>query len=276
MLWGAETILYRVADAVFRPSEFVRAKAAIYSTSRWSTAQYTTQLSVVWVLNVILYALPLTVARVGFVSRETAPTVFAELTAPIFQSPDLIWQFMLTFGRNSVFFTVASAIVLISFHITVLIVNESRGLMQSFHTVVYTTSAYLAGIFALVMYLSTTDGLTQTGEIVRRLQANAFQTVLDIIGLGIIGIEFSLPVTPNPGPLVFQGISQMGTVLLAILCLLIFYFLYSVYLGARLNHRMDRVSSVIVVAGILVSPIIYIAGSAAVTIFINIYAGQVI
>ncbi|CCQ38055.1 uncharacterized protein Nmlp_3945 [Natronomonas moolapensis 8.8.11] len=276
MLWGAETILYRVADAVFRPSEFVRAKAAIYSTSRWSTAQYTTQLSVVWVLNVVLYALPLTVTGVGFTSQRSAPAVFVEYTTPLFQSPDSIWQFIFAFGRNSVFFTVASVIILTSFHMAVLITKESRGLMQSFHTVVYTTSAYLAGIFGLLMYLSTTDGLVQTREIVLRLQANAFQAVLDIIGLGIIGIEFSLPASAGPGPIVFQDLSAMGTVLFAMLCLLMIYFLYSVYLGARLNHRMDRVSSVIVVAGILVSPIIYIAGSAAVTIFINTYAGQVI
>ncbi|WP_152024146.1 hypothetical protein [Natronomonas moolapensis] len=218
----------------------------------------------------------MTVTGVGFTSQRSAPAVFVEYTTPLFQSPDSIWQFIFAFGRNSVFFTVASVIILTSFHMAVLITKESRGLMQSFHTVVYTTSAYLAGIFGLLMYLSTTDGLVQTREIVLRLQANAFQAVLDIIGLGIIGIEFSLPASAGPGPIVFQDLSAMGTVLFAMLCLLMIYFLYSVYLGARLNHRMDRVSSVIVVAGILVSPIIYIAGSAAVTIFINTYAGQVI
>jgi hypothetical protein len=99
--------------------------------------------------------------------------------------------------------------------------------------------------------------------------------VLDIIGLGVIGAEFDLPVAANPGPVVLQNISQAGTILLSILCLLILYFLYSVYLGARLNHQMDRVPSVIVVIGILASPVIYFAGSAAVTIVI-IYGGQVV
>jgi hypothetical protein len=275
MLWSAETVLYRIADAILRPSEFVQANTTIYSTSRRSIAQYTAQLSTVWVLNVVLYALPLTVAGVGFTSRAAAPAAFAELMSPFSQSPDSVWQFVLAFGRNSIFFTVASAIVLISFHATVLITRESRGLMQSFHTVVYTTSAYLAGIFGLLTYLSTTEGLTQATEAVLRLQTNAIQMVLDIIGLGVIGIEFGLPGAPNPGPVVLQNISQAGTILLAILCLLIFYFLYSVYLGARLNHQMDRVPSVIVVIGILVSPVMYIAGSAAVTILM-MYGGQVI
>jgi len=269
-------MLYGVANSIFRPSEFVQSNTAIYSNSRGAIAQYAIQLCIVWALNLTLYALPLTAAGIGFSSQATAPAVFTELTVPLVQLTDSMWQFISTFIRNSVFFTAASAIVLISFHTTVVITNGSRGLMQSFHTVVYTTSAYLAGIFALLMYLSTTDGLSQTREIVLTLQVNTFQAVLDTLGWGVIGIELSLPATTNPGPVTFQGISQTGMILLAVLFLLVLYFVYSVYLGARLNHQMDRTSAIIVATAIVSSPVIYIAGSAAVTILINIYGGQVI
>lgn len=268
--WGTKTA-YGLFNALFRPSKFVQTRATLYSKSSQAILKQTFGLLVVWSINVAIYALPLTITGIGFTSDAPAPQVFETLTEPLIRSPDTGWQFTIAFVQNSVFLTVATGVVFVSFHAGVLISKRSRGVIQSLHTVIYTTSAYLAGIFAVVMYLSTAEGLNQTEELIVTLQVNIFQGVLELMQIGLI-----LPVETDPGPLIFEGITQSGAALLAILLLLTLYFLYSMYLGARLNHNMNRIQSLVVVGGVLASPIAYIAGSAIMTLIVEVYGIQLL
>lgn len=54
--------------------------------------------------------------------------------------------------------------------------------------------------------------------------------------------------------------------LLAVLALLVCYYLYSLYLGARLNHRMTRTSGVVVIVAVGLSPALYVLGSLIITL----------
>ena len=267
---GAITVLSGLFDAVFRPSQFVNAQRATYSTSRLAVISQVLNISAVWAINLTLYALPLTLAGIGFTATGDAPPSFAATVEPFVRSPDTAWQLLVGFVQNSVFLTVATVIALIAFHGSVLVARGSRGIVQSIHTVVYTTSAYLAGMFTVVMYLSTASGVDRTREFVVNLQANVIQWTIDLMGvdLSLSGID--------PGPLTLAGISQTGASLLSVLTVLTFYFIYSMYLGARLNHEMSRTGGVIVIVSVLASPVVYIAGSAAVTILFETYGIQVL
>lgn len=266
---GVITVLSGLFDAAFRPSQFVNAQRATYSTSKLAAISQVLHISVVWGINLALYALPLTLAGIGFTATGDAPPSFAATVEPLVRSPDTAWRLLVGFVQNSIFLTVATIIALIAFHGSVLVAGGSRGIVQSIHTVVYTTSAYLVGMFTVVMYLSTTSRVDRTREFVVNLQANFIQWTIDLVGvdLSLSGID--------PGPLTLAGISQTGASLLSMLTVLSFYFIYSMYLGARLNHGMSRTGGALVVVGVLASPVVYIVGSAVVTILFETYGLQV-
>jgi len=264
------TLLYGLFDAVFRPSQFVRAQTSTYSTSRVAVATQAIRLTLVWGVNLVLYALPLTLSGIGFSSEAAAPPAFGAVVGPVVQSPDTAWQVLVGFVQNSAFLTVATGLALVAFHGSVLVVRRSRGFVQSLHTVVYTTSAYLAGMFTVVMFLSTADGLARAREFVLTVQANFILGVIDLLN-----VDLTLPGVQT-GSLELAGLTQSGATLIAVLAVLSLYFLYSMYLGARLNHGMSRVQAWVVVAGVLASPAAYIAGSALVTIAIQLYGVQIL
>ena len=266
---GGAAIFYGLFDALVRPSEFVRAQTSTYSSSWLLFAGQVLRLSLVWLVNLVMYALPLTFAGIGFTTEETAPAGFAALAAPLFGSPDVAWQLLVGFVQNSIFLTVATGLTFVAFHGGVVTASRSRGMLQSLHTVVYTTSAYLAGMFTIVMYLSTTTGVEQARQFVENLQANFFIGLLEVFGFGFLDPGF------DTGPLLLEGLSQTGTTLLAILALLSLYFLYSMYLGARVNHQLNRIQSSIVVVAVLLAPAVYIIGSAIMTLLVLTFGIQI-
>lgn len=247
-------------EAVVTPSRFVALQRGGVDRSAPVLSSQTVRLLGVLLLNVALYAGPLTLAGIGFTTQGSAPGWFTGLVAPLTASPTPVWQFLVGTVQNSVFLVVATGLALVTFHTSVVLTARSRGFVPSLQTVVYTTSVYLAGIFTIVSYMSTTDQVAGAEELTLNLQAAFIRRTLDLVG-------FAPPAfVPEDTTLTLEGVGPTGELLLAALLLLAVYFLYSMYLGARINHRLDRARSALVVGSVLASPVLYLLGSAAATV----------
>lgn len=252
---GGTRIARGLSESLFRPSRFVTVETRTYSSSRGVVLSQLAHLGLVWIVNLTLYAVPLTLSGIGFTSEATAPPAFARVVG-VAAEPNAVWQFTVGLLTNSAYLTAATALVFVVYHGTVLMVRRSRGIFQSLHTVVYTTSIYLAGIFTVVMFVTTTPGLERTRRVLVHLQSNF---IVDVINL--IGADLTVA-SARPGPVVLDGISPAGEVLLALLGVLSIYFFYSLYLGARINHEMSRHESGLVVLAIGLAPPAYVVASA--------------
>jgi len=244
-----------VFDAVFRPAEFVAVREESEFGNRSTLARRLVALAGFYLWNVFLYATPLTLAGIGFTTTAAAPAWFAGLTAGVVQTPDTLWRLFVGLVQNSAFLTIATGVVLVSYHGAVALVTGPGGVLKSFHTVVYTTGAYLAALFTGVMYLSTAPGLGTAESLVLNLQKRGFYLVIDWLGADV-----GLP-GGRPDAVVIGTLSPTGQAILALLGVAAIYFLYSLYLGARINHGISRSRAAAVLAAVAAAPVIYIAGT---------------
>jgi hypothetical protein len=249
-----------IFDALVRPREFVAAQTSAYAQSRTQTLRQTLSLVTVYIVNLVTYAGPLTIAGFGVPAEAGAPPGAVAAAGALVGDPVTLWRFTLGFLQNSSFITALAAVTLLTYHFGVVLTRNSAGFVQSLHTVVYSTSAYLAGMFTVVWYLTTADGLASARDFVLNIQRAAIYAIIDLVGS-----EFGLP-GGRPDGVVPDALSQTGIVLLAVLALLVCYYLYSLYLGARLNHRMTRTSGVVVVVAVGLSPALYVLGSILITL----------
>ncbi|MBX0325424.1 hypothetical protein EGH21_20565 [Halomicroarcula sp. F13] len=208
-----------------------------------------------YLVNLVAYAIPLTLAGIGIQSSQRAPAGFADVVSSYGIDATASWQLLVAFVQNSLFISIATAITLVTFHVGVLIVRDSQGIVQSMHTVVYTTSAYLVATFSAVWYLTNQAGVSGARQLVRTLQAAFVYAIIDALGAGL-----ELP-GGRPNSLGVETISTQGQWILAILTLTLLYYLFSLYLGARINHRATRSNAVIAVIAVALSPVVYVTGS---------------
>lgn len=256
---GGIEVLQGLFDAVFRPEEFVSSEGALYSGS-WSLAfSQGGYLVFVYLVNLILYAVPLTLTGVGFRLVPTPPGWFLAVADVVVGDPRSLWEFSWAVYRNSYFITGMVGVVLLTYHGAVVYARASRGFLQSFHTVVYTSTAYLAAIYTILTTLSTMDGVDRAAELATALQQLAFVNIVDIINR-VLPTTVESPFG-TPGEIPLSGFSELGSFLLMLLVLSGLYFLYTLYLGARINHQTSRLEGLIVVLGVVAAPIAYIAGS---------------
>jgi hypothetical protein len=248
-------VLKGLFDAVIRPSKFVKIRQATYLRSRLGLVVQFVKLSWVFLTNLLLYAVPLTLAGVGFTSAATAPNWFETSVQSLVRSPDVLWRLLVGTTQNSAFLTVATGVVLLAYHSSILFVLSSRGFLRSFYTVVYATSAYLATIFTGVMYLSTASGVDRAQTLVIDAQKTVFYAVIDAVDADV-----GLP-GGRPDELVLSGLSPKGEFIIGLLIVAALYFIYSLYLGARINHEMSRLKGLVVVVAIALAPVAYIAAS---------------
>lgn len=259
--WNIGSILSATFDAAIRPSRFVSAETDVYSATVSSRVRQFVYLLLVYVMNLLMYAVPLSLAGVGVPENADAPATVVSLVQPLSAHPDTIWRLTQAVLSNSAYITAAAAVTFVTFHVGAVITLNSAGIVQSLHTVVYSTSAYLAGLFTTVWFLSTNQAVTGAQSFVLALQKAFVYMVIDAVGADV-GLPGGRPETISAG-----GVSESGAYLLAVIVVLLFYYIYSLYLGARLNHEMNRAASVVAVVFVSISPVLYVGASVIASIF---------
>ena len=241
-------------DAVFRPSQFVRAPNAASRTSLRSSLGRVRSLSVVFLINVVLYATPLTLSGFGVAIETGAPAWFSPIATRALGNPDAAWWLLAGIAQNSAFLTVISAATLLTYHAALVVTRSSEGFLLTLHTVVYSVSAYLAGIFTVLVFLSRADAFTTARELVLNLQVRFISVMYELFEVPPSQRVFTLG-----DPVSTSQLSGNETTALAVLAGLVLYFGYSMYLGARLNHGAGVTSAVLSLLAVGLSPALYVA-----------------
>lgn len=241
-------------DAVFRPSRFVRAPSAAGRTSLWGAFGQVRSLSVVFLINVLLYATPLTLSGFGVAVESDAPAWFGPIATPVLGNPDAAWWLVGGIAQNSAFLTALSAIVLVTYHLALVVTRSSQGFLLTLHTVIYSVSAYLAGIFTVLVFLSRAEAFATARELVLNLQIRFISIIYDFFGIPPSRRVFTLE-----GSVPMSRLSSTETAVLAALAALVLYFSYSMYLGARLNHNAPVTSAALSLLAVGLSPVLYVS-----------------
>ncbi|WP_227131515.1 hypothetical protein [Halorubellus salinus] len=241
-------------DAVFQPRRFVQSRTDNYAAGWVWTAFEMNRLAVVYVVNLALYAVPLTLAGIGVQSTAAAPSWFVALAGGL-ADPTSLWQFLSALVQNSAFLTVAAVLTLVNYHAAVLLTLNSKGVLQTAHTITYSTSAYLAGLFSLVWYLSQSATTEVAAAFVVAIQKEFIYFFIDALGS-----EFTLA-SGRPDAVNVAAVSQEGQLVLAALVGCVLYYLYSMYLGARINHGASRFTGFLVLLAVAAAPALYIVGT---------------
>ncbi|ELY65204.1 hypothetical protein [Natrinema versiforme] len=258
---GSPLSIVRYAfNAVFDPAAIVSGRENQYTLDRRATVRRAVRLSLFYFLNLFLYAIPLTYAGFGTTSGGEPPAAVASVAAVVGTNADATWQFLLATVQNCTFLFLASVLTFATFHVGVSLTRESLGVLQSIHTVVYSTGIYLAAIFSLAWYLSTSPEITVAGDWLVWVQAEFIYAVIDLTGTDLV-----LP-GGRPAAVGLDGMTRTGTVALGALFATGIYYLYSLYLGARINHDSSRFASALAVGFVVVSPALFVIGSVATTV----------
>jgi hypothetical protein len=252
-----------IYDAVFRPAAFVGVDHEALEGSLLGIGRQFGRLGVVFFVNLAAYAVPLTLAGFGAVPQSTPPAGFAALVAPVVSDPVSAWLFVARFTQNGLYLTGAAVATFVAFHAGVLLTRSSAGVLASIHTVIYSTSAYLAGIFSFVMYLDARESFARAAELVLWIQLQFVYAIIDAMGSDLI-----LQNAGRPAPVPPQDVSVGGQLLVAGLAVAGIYYVYSLYLGSRVNHDTSRTTAVLTVGAVLTTPVLFVVGSVlAVTTF---------
>ncbi|MFD1597681.1 hypothetical protein ACFSBX_01725 [Halobellus rarus] len=241
-------------DAVFRPSRFVMASNAASRTSVRRGLSQLRSLLVVFLTNVVLYATPLTLSGYGVAVETEAPSWFVPIAQRTLGNPDTAWWLFAGIAQNSVFLIALSAVTLLTYHAALVVTRSSKGFLLTVHTVVYSVSAYLAGIFTVLVFLSQAQAYGTARALVIDLQVRFISVFYDLFGVPESRRVFSV------GEAVPMAQLNSGeTAVLALLVALVLYFVYSMYLGARLNHGAGVGSAVLSLLAVGLSPAVYVA-----------------
>lgn len=251
-------IVRGVYHSLFRPEVLIQAQSAHKEGTLLFKLRELRELLTVYVINLALYAGPLTAAGFGRENVPPAPSGIREILNG--QSALPLWEYAYGFLQNSLYILGATVLTLITFHLSILLIRKSKGFLRSAYAIVYSTSIYLAGIFTLVWYLSTNEGVVAASRLVIEVQKAFIYSVIDIFGANL-----KLP-GGRPGNIVLESISLEGQLLLSLLVVLVFYFLSSLYLAARVNHEVARFDGILAVAAVALSPVVYVAVSVVVFI----------
>ncbi|RQG87062.1 hypothetical protein EA462_15630 [Natrarchaeobius halalkaliphilus] len=242
--------------AVFDPSKIVGERTAVYAQTRRERVRKAARLVSFYLTNLFVYAVPLTYA--GFGATGTVgdpPAIVGELAVIVGSDPATTWQFLSTLIQNCSYLLLFSVLTFGMFHLAVWLTRNSSGFLQSIHTVVYSTGIYLAAIFSFTWYLSTSPAIVVAEGWLIWIQAEFIYTLIDLVGANL-----ELP-GGRPDPVDLGGITQSGALALAGLFVSVGYYLYSLYLGSRINHESNRFAALIAVAFVIVSPILFVLGS---------------
>lgn len=250
--------------AFISPGTYIGEQSSMYERDLRFRAWKATRLIGLYVLGIVLYSLPLTYAGVGASATQSNPyPVVVNAATTLGWEPIELWTFLIAFAENSVFLIVGSVLVFVVMHAAVILLRTSNGPLQTVHTVVYVTGVYLAAIYSVVWTLSIVDSVEVADQIVLGVQSLFVDWVVGLTGadLELLGGTTTIPDT--------SAVTPMGRLLLVGLIVSVLYFVYSIYMGVRINHNGSRSTALGVVTFVVVSPALYVLGSVLFTIVTN-------
>ena len=252
--------LTQVYDAIFRPSRFVGANVNRMQGRAVQDVAAVSRLLVVFAGNLVIYAVPLTLAGFGTAPAAAAPRSLAAVSTPLGLSPTWTWDFLRRFVQNSLYITLAAALTFAAFHGSVQFTRSSTGVVPSLHTVVYSTSAYLAGVFSVVWLLSTSASIAVADTLVLNAQKRFVYIIIDATGASLV-----LP-SGRPTPVSLADATPADQAAPATLAVILGYFVYSLYLGSRINHGASRLTATLTVLTVGLTPVVFVLGSIALSL----------
>lgn len=262
---AASSVTFGLVDAVGRPSRFVQSQVDTYTDARLGQVVIGTRLSVFYLLNLLLYAGPLTLAGFGQAQIGFAPGPLLVAFLSLFVTDvAAAFDFLIRLLQNSAFIFIASVLVFLTFHLGLLLTRSSRGVLQSVHTVTYSIGIYLAVVFTLVWYVSTAESIVVADDWLIALQKRYIYFFIDVLGADV-----GLP-GGRAGAVDLARLTAHGKLALVALFVAMAYFAYTLYLGARMNHGASRIESAIAVGTVTVAPGIYVLGSITFAVFVDI------
>ncbi|MXV63679.1 hypothetical protein GS429_16755 [Natronorubrum sp. JWXQ-INN-674] len=241
-------------DVLARPKVLVASRADEETDSVAHAIVTSLRISVFYFANLLLYALPLTIAGFGVVNESAAPEGFAAFAEPLVNDPDAAWQLSSALVQNSAFLFVATVLTFVTFHLGVVLTRSSDGIVRSLRTVSYSTGIYLAVMFTVVWYVATAPGIRVADEFLLALQAEFFYFFIDLVG-----VNLELP-GGRPEAVDLGRLTRTGQAMFVVLLLSAVYYLYVLYLGARISHQSTRLEAIIAVFFVTISPAIYVLG----------------
>lgn len=242
-----------VFNIAFRPQELIEASSGTHSQSILDRLSIAVSVTLFFIANVILYALPLSLAGIGFVDDEPAHPQFAEFSQGIVNDPDYWWMVSVRLVNNAEFLVIFGFLTYFMFHLGILLTGKSKGLIQSYRVVMINTSIYLAILFNLAWYAVASDETAIAGDFVDWLFREYFGVVANFVGAAP---PFALELPPDLAHLSLIGQATLVGVIVAV-C----YYVYVLYVGARKVHGLTRYEASLVMAFALSSPVVFAAGS---------------
>ena len=249
-------VINRPVDIIFRPERLVDAHEEIYGGNWRRNLRIALRLFAFYVVNVVLYAAPLTLAGFGRVQGSiTTPGIVSALDGFMGVASQELWRFCLTLAQNSAYLFIATILTLVTFHVGVVLSGSSEGLLLSIRTVTYSTGLYLAAIFTFVWYLSTSGAVQTADELLLGVQ-----TAFVYVFIDLLGSDLALQ-AGRPEAIPTEGLTAIGITVVTLLVVAALYYIYLLYLGARITHGASRYQSLMAVGFVVVSPVLYVVGS---------------
>lgn len=213
-------------DIVFNPQNLIESSSRYTDQSILNRFRIFISVTIFFILNVIIYALPLSLGEIGFIDGTA-------LQLLINNSGIIIASGFLTYSL---------------YHSGVWLMRGSGGLISSYRIVMINTSIYLAIIFNL-LWIGTEQ------ETLRGLFNWTFQEFFLIVAdyLGIsqeISEDFSGFPTTTPNSAILEP-SEVALIIGVIISLC--YYLYVLYLGTRRVHNLTRYESMLVAGFVFTS-----------------------
>jgi len=213
-------------DIVFNPQNLIESSSRYTDQSILNRLRIFISVTIFFILNVIIYALPLSLGEIGFIDGTA-------LQLLINNSGIIIASGFLTYSL---------------YHSGVWLMRGSGGLISSYRIVMINTSIYLAIIFNLLWFGTEQEGL-------RGLFNWTFQEFFLIVAdyLGIyqeMSEDFSEVPTTTPNSAMLEP-SEVALIIGVIISLC--YYLYVLYVGTRRVHNLTRYESMLVAGFVFTS-----------------------
>ena len=213
-------------DIVFNPQNLIESSSRYTDQSILNRLRIFISVTIFFILNVIIYALPLSLGEIGFIDGT-------RLELLLNNSGIIIASGFLTYSL---------------YHSGVWLMRGSGGLISSYRIVMINTSIYLAIIFNLLWFGTEQEGL-------RGLFNWTFQEFFLIVAdyLGIyqeMSEDFSEVPTTTPNSAMLEP-SEVALIIGVIISLC--YYLYVLYVGTRRVHNLTRYESMLVAGFVFTS-----------------------